>query len=109
MKLIDFPMTVTDWSQVEPSEHAGNHGVALWRTQMFGEIRTRMVEYSPGYVSDHWCDKGHIVLCLSGSLDIELRDGGRFGLAAGQSYQVGDGDPPHRSSTVVGAKLFIVD
>lgn len=102
-------MLVTDWSQVEPCEHPGNHGVAVWRTQMCGEIRVRMVEYTPGYVADHWCDKGHVVLCLAGSLDIELRDGKRLSLAPGQSYQVGDGDPPHRSSTVTGTKLFIVD
>jgi len=102
-------MTITDWDQVVPTEHPGDCGVALWRTMMFGDIRVRMVEYSPGYVADHWCSKGHVILCLSGSLNIELGDGKRLGLKPGQSYHVGDGDPPHRSSTAAGATLFIVD
>jgi quercetin dioxygenase-like cupin family protein len=68
-----------------------------------------MVEYSPGYVADHWCSKGHVLLCLSGSLEIEIKGGTQLALKPGQSYHVGDGDPPHRSSTTTGAKLFIVD
>lgn len=76
---------------------------------MFGDIRVRMVEYSPGYVADHWCSKGHVLLCLKGELEIELGDGKRLILSEGQNYHVGDGDPPHRSSTASGAKLFIVD
>ena len=102
-------MTITDWNEIEPSKHAGDEGVALWRTQNFGDIRVRMVEYSPGYSADHWCAKGHVILCLSGGMDIELADGTRLALRVGESYHVGDGDPPHRSSTATGAKLFIVD
>jgi quercetin dioxygenase-like cupin family protein len=68
-----------------------------------------MVEYSPGYLADHWCSKGHILLCLDGQLETELEDGRRFILTAGMSYQVGDNAEPHRSSTAIGAKLFIVD
>jgi len=102
-------MSITDWAQVVPSEHPGDTGFALWRTQNFGDIRVRMVEYSPGYAADHWCSKGHVILCLGGALDIELGDGKRMVLKPGQSYHVGDGDPPHRSSTVTGATLFIVD
>jgi len=67
------------------------------------------VEYSPGYVADHWCSKGHIILCLDGELDTQLANGNRFSLKPGQSYQVPDGDPAHRSSTSTGVKLFIVD
>jgi hypothetical protein len=109
MKMMPLPMTITDWTEVEPSEHAGETGMALWRTRNFGDIRVRMVEYSPGYAADHWCAKGHVILCLSGVLDIELQDGKRFRLNTGQTYHVGDGDPPHRSSTEIGAQLFIVD
>jgi|GEM_PF-4387406 len=25
-----------------------------------GNIRVRMVEYTPGYLADHWCNRGHI-------------------------------------------------
>jgi quercetin dioxygenase-like cupin family protein len=69
----------------------------------------RMVEYSPGYVSNHWCEKGHVLLVLEGELETELRDGRRFHLRAGTSYQVDDHDGAHRSTTAAGAKLFIVD
>ncbi len=109
MQMLPLPMSITDWSDVAPTEHPGERGYALWRTKRFHDIRVRMVEYSPGYVADHWCSKGHVILCLSGHLDIELRDGARLSLKSGQSYHVGDGDPPHRSSAPEGARLFIVD
>jgi len=102
-------MSIVDWNLIAPTEHPGDTGVALWRTQNFGDIRVRMVEYSPGYAADHWCSKGHVLLCLSGSLHISLKDGSAFQLNPGQSYHVGDGDPPHRSSAPEGATLFIVD
>jgi quercetin dioxygenase-like cupin family protein len=109
MKMMEIPMSITDWDQVPASTHFGESGFALWKTQNFGEIRVRMVEYSPGYVADHWCSKGHVILCLSGELEIQLQDGKQFGLRPGLSYHVGDGDPAHRSSTATGVKLFIVD
>jgi hypothetical protein len=109
MKMSAIPFGTTDWSNVPATEHKGETGVATWRTQHFGDIRVRMVEYSPGYVADHWCEKGHILLCLHGQLDTELADGRVFTLTAGCSYQVADGAEPHRSSTAHGAKLFIVD
>lgn len=109
MQLSDIPFGTTDWSAVEPTEHKGLGGVAIWRTRTFGTIRVRMVEYSPGYVADHWCSKGHILLCLQGELETELADGRKFLLTAGMSYQVADNAEPHRSSTTRGARLFIVD
>ena len=102
-------MSIIDWAQVEATQHAGTTGFAVWKTQSFGNIRVRMVDYSAGYTADHWCDKGHVILCLSGEIDITLENGKQLGLKAGQSYHVGDGDPRHRSSTTVGARLFIVD
>ena len=109
MKMPSMPFSVTDWTQVESTKHMGEAGFALWKTRMFGDIRVRMVEYSAGYAADHWCSKGHVILCLNGILDITLQDGRHFALEQGQSHQVGDGDPPHRSATATGAKLFIVD
>jgi len=109
MQISDIPFGTTEWAAIEPTEHPGESGSAVWRTQVFGEIRVRLVEYSPGYLADHWCEKGHILLCLSGELDTELRDGRRFTLRPGISYQVADGAEPHRSSSAVGATLFIVD
>ena len=109
MKLSNIPFDTTDWTLIERTEHKGETGVAYWRTRHFGDVRVRMVEYTPGYLADHWCEKGHILLCLSGELHTELKDGRRVILRPGMSYQVADGVDPHRSSTPSGATLFIVD
>jgi quercetin dioxygenase-like cupin family protein len=109
MQIQDVPFMTMDWSTVTPSEHPGTSGKALWRTLEIGNIRVRMVEYTPGYVADHWCKKGHVLLVLEGELETELSDGRQFLLKAGTSYQVADDANPHRSSTQTGAKLFIVD
>ena len=105
-----LPFTLTDWSSVPETEHPGETGMARWRSFKAGELRVRVVEYSAGYLADHWCDRGHVLYVLDGELHTELRDGRRFLLKAGMSYQVSDfGDAPHRSSTSTGARLFIVD
>jgi hypothetical protein len=109
MQMSDIPFGTTDWSAIGRSEHKGETGSAFWRTQQFGSVRVRMVEYTPGYLADHWCVKGHILLCLSGQLQTELKDGRKFTLMPGMSYQVADNAEPHRSYTEVGASLFIVD
>src|SRR5271166_4949192 len=109
MKMTGFSMSTTDWAQAPAAEHPGETGVAMSRTQNFGEIRVRMVEYSAGYSADHWCSKGHVLLCLEGELKTTLADGKTFILTPGKSYQVADGESSHRSSTKTGAKLFIVD
>lgn len=109
MKLEQIPFGTTDWTQVEATQHAGETGTATWRTQQFGAIRVRMVDYSPGYAADHWCSKGHILLCLEGELHTELADGRCFVLTPGMGYQVADDAEPHRSTTVVGTRLFVVD
>jgi hypothetical protein len=109
MQMSGIPFGTTDWSQVERTEHKGERGVAYWRTRNFGPIRVRMVEYTPGYLADHWCVKGHILLCVEGELQTELEDGRTFTLSPGMSYQVADNGEPHRSRTNVGARLFIVD
>jgi hypothetical protein len=109
MLLSNIPFGTTDWAEIEATEHQGETGTARWHSRQFGDIRVRMVEYSAGYLADHWCSKGHILLCTEGELDTELKDGRRFTLRPGMSYQVADDEAPHRSSTAVGAKLFIVD
>ena len=83
MQMTDIPFGTTDWSKIESTEHKGDTGVATWRTRTFGTIRVRMVEYSPGYLADHWCTKGHILLCLKGELHTELADGRTFTPAPG--------------------------
>jgi hypothetical protein len=109
MHLNGIPFGITDWQRIESTEHAGEVGVARWRTQQFGTVRVRLVEYSAGYRAGHWCKKGHILFCVVGELETELADGRLFRLAAGMSYQVADNMEPHRSRTATGATLFIVD
>jgi hypothetical protein len=109
MDIADIPFGTVDWSKVERTQYEGERGVAHWRTQQFGSIRVRMVEYSPGYLADHWCSKGHILLCVQGELHTELEDGRTFVLRPGMSYQVADNAEAHRSHTEAGATLFIVD
>ncbi len=110
MHIPPLAFTVTDWSRIAATEHPGETGMALWRTFPVGDIRVRMIEYSPGYLADHWCELGHILYVVDGVLDTELKDGRTFRLTPGMSYEVsGNGDSPHRSSTAIGAKLFIVD
>ncbi|MGF1908679.1 DHCW motif cupin fold protein [Vibrio kasasachensis] len=109
MDIDNLPFGITDWSEIEATEHTGETGVAYWRTKQFGKIRVRMMEYSPNYLADHWCDKGHVLFCISGELTTELEDGRTYVLKPGMSYQVADNAEAHRSSTEFGAKLFVVD
>lgn len=109
MEMSGIPFGTTDWSAVTQTKHKGETGVAYWRTLQFGDIRVRMVDYTAGYRADHWCVKGHIILCLEGELHTELKDGRTFVLTPGMSYQVADNAEAHRSFAPVGAKLFVVD
>lgn len=109
MKIASAPFQAIDWSKVESLQHHGDAGVATWKTVTFGDIRVRMVEYSPGYISNHWCSKGHVVYVLEGEFTSQQRDGKQIRLSAGMSYIVGDASDDHRSHTSTGAKLFIVD
>jgi hypothetical protein len=109
MKIENVPFQTIDWAAVARTEHPGEHAVAHWRTRELGNVRVRIVEYAPGYLADHWCERGHVVHVLDGELVSELRDGRRFVVAAGATYVVADGDGAHRSSTRTGARLLIVD
>jgi hypothetical protein len=109
MKIADIPFHTTTWADVQATTKPGLTGTVTSRVRTFGDLRVRMVEYSAGYSADHWCEKGHILLCVAGELETELDDGRKFHLKPGMSYQVADGAEPHRSSTATGAMLFIVD
>lgn len=109
MKLSDIPFRAIDWSRIAPTEHRGESGFALSQTVEVGNVRARVVEYSPGYVADHWCERGHVVYVIEGELLNELRDGRSNVLSAGQGYVVADGDGAHRPKSPRGARLFIVD
>ncbi|NJD20945.1 MAG: hypothetical protein FIA95_16880 [Gemmatimonadetes bacterium] len=109
MKIEAVPFGTTDWNHVPETEHPGETGTAYWRTFQQGNIRVRMVRYSAGYLADHWCSRGHVLLVLDGELVTELQDGSVHVLKAGMSYQVANEVAPHRSRTETGATLFIVD
>jgi hypothetical protein len=109
MELSGIPFAITDCSQIPVPEHQGESGTALWRTCDLGCARVRMVEYSPGYLADHWCDRGHILLVLEGSLTTELANGDVVTMTPGCGYHVGHSTQAHRSRTKDGARLFIVD
>ena len=109
MNIKDVPFSVVDWDNVIPEEHSGESGKAFWKIFKQGNIRVRMVEYTPGYFADHWCKKGHVILVMEGEMTTELNDGRKFVTKAGCSYQVADDDGAHRTFTKSGVKLFIVD
>lgn len=109
MKIENVNFSVTDWSKVESKEYPGEKGKAFWKTIEAGNIRVRIVEYSPGYIADHWCSRGHVIYVLEGELITELKDGSIHSLKPGMSYQVADEIAPHRSKTETGVKMFVVD
>lgn len=109
MKIENVPFATTDWETIPETVHPGETGTAHWRTLEQGNIRVRMVRYSAGYLADHWCDRGHVLLVLEGELTTELKDGSLHVMKPGVSYQVASNTAPHRSRTETGATLFIVD
>jgi hypothetical protein len=107
--ILSIPFQTTDWNALPAVEQGGESGTAYRRTLTFGDLRIRCVEYSAGYKADHWCERGHILYCVEGEIMTELSDGTTFTLKKGMSYQVSDYISSHRSYTISGAKLFIID
>ena len=110
MNLNNFPVGITDWSQISESVHPGASGTAAVHSHQLGDIQLRFVVYSPNYVADHWCHKGHIVFVIAGQLVIEHQHSLTYKLMPGMSYHVADDDePPHRVISDNGATIFIID
>ena len=107
MLLSPFPFSVTDFSTIEPEIKSGTTGFAEWRTR--DTIRIRQITYSPNYLADHWCSKGHIIFCIEGQMETELNNGSKHLLKKGCMYTVGDNTGEHRTSSKEGCILFIVD
>jgi hypothetical protein len=107
--MLSIPFHLTDWNRVVPVRHSGERGHASWKTIQHDTLRIRLVEYSPGYLADHWCTRGHVIFCLEGSMTTELGDGRTFELQAGMSYEVSDELSSHRTSSEAGVRLLIVD
>jgi hypothetical protein len=99
-----------DWASEPAVTVPGETGAATARARRFGDIQLRLVDYSADYLADHWCDKGHVLFIVAGSLVIEHRDGTRYDLAAGTTWHVADhGAPGHRVVCERGATVFILD
>ena len=104
-----IPFQTIDWSNIEKTEHKGETGTSCWQTFQLNGLRIRLVEYSKGYVADHWCSKGHIVYCLQGAFVSELQNGKLFTLTKGMGYVVSDNACTQRSVVAKKVKLLIID
>jgi len=110
MKIPDQPFTSQVWVHLPAAEYPGTTGRSLWRTLETGDLRVRLVDYGPGYLADHWCDRGHVLYVVAGEMVVELQDGREFPLAEGAGFQVSDyGDSAHRVRSETGCRVFIVD
>ena len=105
----NIPFQTVDWSAIPKTEHIGETGTSFWQTLQYTGLRIRLVEYTAGYLADHWCQKGHIVHCLDGEFESELQTGEIFSLVAGMTYIVSDNLSSHRSISKNGVKLLIID
>lgn len=105
-----LPCGRIDWANEPTVTLPGETGTATARTRRFGDLQLRFVDYSADYLADHWCDKGHVLFVVAGSLVIEHRDGSRFELVAGATWHVADhGAAAHRVICEREATVFIVD
>ena len=109
MQFTAFPFSITDFETILPEVHKGITGFAEWRVLTRDNIRIRELRYSPGYLADHWCSKGHIIFCAEGEMTTELKDGSKHVLKKGMVYTVGDNGDAHRSHSENGCTLFVVD
>jgi hypothetical protein len=107
--MINIPFQTIDWTKIPKTEHTGEKGTSFWQTVQYGDLRIRIVEYSAGYLADHWCQKGHIVFCIEGEFLSELENGNSFLLTKGMTYIVSDNLSSHRSVSKDGVKLLIID
>ena len=107
--MTNIPFQTIDWNQIEKVHHPGETGYAIWQTIQYPGIRLRLVTYSPEYLADHWCGKGHVIHCLEGEFTSQLATGENFRLTAGMTYIVSDNMSSHRSVSAGGVKLFIID
>jgi quercetin dioxygenase-like cupin family protein len=110
MKIADVPFTVTHFQAIAPVEHKGETGTSFWRVFESGNVRARVVDYSAGYRSDHWCPRGHVLYVLEGEFGIVLKDGRDFRLGPEMSFEAGDDEVNlHLGYSEKGARVFIVD
>lgn len=105
----NIPFQTINWDNIPKEEHPGETGTSWWQVLQLPGLRIRIVEYSTGYLADHWCQKGHIVHCLEGAFESEMATGEVFRLGKGMTYVVSDELSSHRSVSKEGVKLLIID
>jgi hypothetical protein len=105
----NIPFQTIDWNLIPKVEYKGESGTAFWQTVQFDGLRIRIVEYTAGYLADHWCQKGHIVHCLEGEFVSELQTGEKITLTKGMTYVVSDDLSSHRSYSKDGVRVMIID
>ncbi len=106
---MEIPFTIIDWSLIPKNESLGERGIMIQQVLQYPGLRVRIVEYAAGYFSNHWCQKGHIVYCLEGGFESEMENGEKYQISKGMMYIVSDRMSSHRSNTVHGCKLLIID
>ena len=57
----------------------------------------------------HWCQKGHDIQCLHGKFISELSTGEKIKMTTGETYAVSDELSAHRSNSVSGVKLLVIE
>jgi hypothetical protein len=104
-----IPFSHINWTFIEKVEYKDDKGFSIWQTIQYPGLRIRLVEYSIDYFADHWCQKGHIVHCISGEFISELSTGEKITLEKDDSYIVTHNASSHRSTSINGTKLLIID
>jgi hypothetical protein len=107
MKKISFQ--IIDWGGLPKTISEGKTGRSISQIIEYPGLKIRMVEYSAGYLADHWCRKGHVVYCIEGEVINEQENGDQFIIKQGMCYIVTDDMSSHRSRTTKKVKLLIVD
>ncbi|MBL0336878.1 MAG: DHCW motif cupin fold protein [Chitinophagaceae bacterium] len=104
-----FNFQTINWPDIPSTEHTGEKGTSYWKTLQLPGLRIRLVEYSAGYIADHWCQKGHIVHCLEGEFESLMENGEKHLLTKNMTYVVSDNLSSHKSYSKNGVKLLIID
>jgi len=109
MILENINTQLIDWESTAPIETKGKTGVNTAHEFSSGGYKIRLLVYSSNYESDHWCEKGHIIHCIEGSMMLKIKDRKDIYLSAGKSLLLGEGDHHMAVTGDVSAKIFIID
>jgi hypothetical protein len=109
MELTNLNTQLIDWDSITPIETKGKTGINTAQEFSGGGYKIRLSVYSAKYESDHWCEKGHIIHCIDGSMIMKIRDNEDVYLTAGKSLLLGEGDQHMAVTGDDPAKIFIID